>query len=350
MRLIAEQHVRSDEMRRIQLFQGDLTAVPAQHACDVLVVSAFEGNYAPTRGTLVRALHDKGISVAKLAFDKEEDLRKDFCCWLSKELVPPVDGVPFKRILGFEPEVKGKAPKVVGDIFRALDPFVHGPFQVRSVALPVVAAGNQGYSHEAVLPPLFDAAWNRLSEGYPLRTIKIVAHGDDSARRAERVFRKHIQRRERPSIFRRAPDSLVADQRWKARYDVFVSYSRRDKVAATHVANALRRQGIKVFIDESEIDTGASWQQRIFDALEQCRSAVALYSPHFTNSKVCQDEFSIAMILRRRRGENFIHPILTKDTDLPAYMEMLSYDDCRIDDLEKLQVSAARLAARLSKS
>jgi len=131
------------------------------------------------------------------------------------------------------------------------------------------------------------------------------------------------------------------------KHDVFVSYSRVDKAAARLVADTLTQEGLRVFIDEDEIEVGAAWQQAIFDALEECRCTLVMYSSHFLQSKVCKDEFNIAMILRRRKGDDFIFPVLVSEAELPAYMEMLNYTDCRIADPSKLKAASSILAKRL---
>jgi len=56
----------------------------------VLIVSAFPNDYMPLPNTLIGALEDQGLSVAELAEDKSDDLRKTFGCWLSLPLSYPL--------------------------------------------------------------------------------------------------------------------------------------------------------------------------------------------------------------------------------------------------------------------
>src|SRR4051794_30552377 len=111
--------------RTVELYHGDLTDTPRQHAVDVLVVSAFHNVYSPTAGTLIGALNDKGISVRALAKSKAIDMRDQFSCWMSSEIEEDIPGIAFKRILCFEPLAKGNPSEVVGDIFQSLMPFVY---------------------------------------------------------------------------------------------------------------------------------------------------------------------------------------------------------------------------------
>lgn len=148
--------------RTIELLLGDLAALPPQHAVDVLVVSAFPGNYAPTPSSLIGALWERGVNVAALARRKSEDLCEDFGCWLS-EVVPESYG--FRRILCFEPLRRGTAPQVVGDLFRAIAALAGSVAVMRSVAMPILAAGDQGHGRVRMLRSLderFFAEMRRL--------------------------------------------------------------------------------------------------------------------------------------------------------------------------------------------
>jgi hypothetical protein len=132
-----------DEQRAIELCFGDLTDMSPEDAIDILVVSALPDNYELVPGSLVAALAKKGLSVEELSREKCADLRATCACWISHELHDLHPGLQFKRILCFEPLTRGAPPQVVGEIFRALIPFLDGD-EIDSVAMPLVSAGPVG--------------------------------------------------------------------------------------------------------------------------------------------------------------------------------------------------------------
>jgi hypothetical protein len=376
MKLIDVLEVRhASGPKKIELFAGDLTRIPKAHAVDVLVVSAFPGDYEPTPTSLIGALDRKGVSVARLAEKPEADLTRDFSCWLSRPIRRTGKGLNFKRILCFEPQRKGHPPEVVGDIFQALAPFAFAKPHIKSVAMPIVAAGDQGHPIAEILPPLLDAAFHWLRQGFPIKTIKLVVHDQGSLQETKVIFareaakmRKLEQRRTgRPENVAMSPRARPDSTRFivnsidlapvalpasaKAAhdydYDVFISYSRQNEAAAQHLYQCLARAKLRVFIDRMEIVIGAAWQQKIFDALDSCNITAVLYSPAFLESKMCKEEFNIAWMRRRESERELLFPLLIEDTNLPTYMKLLNYLDCRISDKPKIEAAAARLVARL---
>jgi hypothetical protein len=108
--------------RHVELLVGDLANIPSEHAVDVLVISAFPNDYSPTANSLIGALDRRGVSVSELASAKQFDLRDNFSCWLSREVVADVPDLHFKRILCFEPIARGSPtyPTFISSVFCVL--------------------------------------------------------------------------------------------------------------------------------------------------------------------------------------------------------------------------------------
>src|SRR5205823_5940990 len=112
-----------DGVRRIALYNGDLTEIP--EPVDYLILSAFPNDYAPVPGTVIESLAKKGVSVADLAVNKEHDLRQSCGFWVSEDLSKSHPQLHVRRLLCFEPMTIGDAPQVVGEIFRGMFPFLN---------------------------------------------------------------------------------------------------------------------------------------------------------------------------------------------------------------------------------
>ena len=154
-------------VKNIELRQGDLTALPKGEGSDMLVISAFPNDYVPTPSSLIGALSKKGISVDELAKHKVMDLRPFTSCWLSEEIQGRGADLGFKRLLCFEPGSRGGPTEVVGDIFRALISLIEGIPGIQTVAMPIVATGDQQTPIATILPALLESAkhWMQLGVG-----------------------------------------------------------------------------------------------------------------------------------------------------------------------------------------
>jgi hypothetical protein len=340
MKLLDSIEIRGGPKKRIELHQGDLTDLTAAEAFDLLVVSAFPDDYTPTSTSLIGALARKGLSVQSLAEDKEIDLRANFSSWLSQEFTPRDPGLRFRRILCFEPLVRGRPPELVGDIFRALTPVLAERPDIRTVALPLVAAGDQGYPAAVMLSPLLEAALHWLENGLPLDCIKIVVQADPQAQETLDLFSKQ------KAQYQRSAPRL---QTQGIDYDVFISYSRANAPESEAMEQALRvsRPGIRIFVDRKEIDIGSAWQPEIFENLDKCRKVLALLSPDYLSSKVCKEEFNIAWIRARETDEDLLFPVYLYTAALPTYMKYRNYFDCREGDRSKIAEASKKLLSAL---
>ncbi len=71
--------------------------------------------------------------------------------------------------------------------------------------------------------------------------------------------------------------------------DVFLSYSREDRVRAEQVARGLQQAGLEVFWD-NEIPPGTTWADFIEQKLGQCKALIVLWSAHSTKSQWVREE------------------------------------------------------------
>lgn len=336
MELLASMTVRRpDGESEIRLYHGDLAAIPPEESVDLVVVSAFPNDYAPTVSSLIGAFHRRGLSVAALALDKSHDLRTTFGCWFSKPLPAELAArFSFKQLLCFEPLTRGSPPEVVGEVFRCLMPMAWGDPPIRTIALPLIASGDAQVPASVMFEPLISAAVKWLERGLPIDTIKIVEFdsikADDLRRRFEAS--KPYTRVLPPS----GPEPKS--------YDVFMSYSRKDQAEMEVLHAHLRKASptMRVFVDRLEIKPGVSWQDELDRAILASAKVVALYSPTYLASKVCQEEFALARAQHRERAD-VLHPIYLRTADLMGYMTIINYLDCREGDASKLTGAAQEL-------
>ncbi|NEP57106.1 MAG: TIR domain-containing protein [Symploca sp. SIO2G7] len=106
---------------------------------------------------------------------------------------------------------------------------------------------------------------------------------------------------------------------------VFLSYSNQDRAKMEKIRNSLRREGITVWTNTTDIQTGEAFEEAIKLGIEQTDNLVYLLSPDSINSTYCQQELDLALYLNKR-----IIPILVRETDpmqIPLALQALHYID-----------------------
>lgn len=340
MRLLDSLIVDGD--KHIEIYHGNLAEMSPDDAVDVLVVSAFPNNYVPTPGTLVGALHHKGIPLQELAGRKAFDLRENFSCWMSEEIHSDDPGIQFRRILCFESPVRDNAVQVVGGIFQSLMPFVNGDLNVDSVAMPLVSTGRQGVPVVDMLDTLLEAAVHWMRIGLPLKRLKIVEFSEVKAAEIKGVFSVLKRRYATAPLPEPAPASSF-------RYDLFISYSHINAAEALFLVGELRKAkpDIRVFFDQQELNAGAAWQYELYEALDDCRKVITLYSPTYLSSKVCREEYNIALFRHRESADGVLIPVYLYSTNLPTYMNLVQFIDCREGSRDKLRAACQEIVQQL---
>lgn len=370
--------------RYIELYHGDLTRIPSRHAVDFLIVSAFQGDYTPTSGSLIGSLAAQGLSVTKLAEHKEHDLRPSSGFWLSEPLADNLSHLNIKRIVCFEPSTIGPPPEVVGSLFRGLFPFL-GDGGDLTVAMPLLATGDMGWPSEEMLVPLLEAAYQWMSRGLPITRLMIVEKSANKAEHLAMVFDDAASRLRQPlppqspippltkTINRRiitglggllgklasrigtwggipVPEAQTPEETPR-RYDVFISYSSVDADAAEILAASLnaKRPGISIFDFRSQIDKGAAWQQAIDDAITHCQRVIAIMSPDYFASVECTEEIMMARLRNKRARGGILHPVYWRslDDELALWLQIINYSDCREQNRQKIDGAATALTDSL---
>ncbi|HMX41917.1 MAG TPA: toll/interleukin-1 receptor domain-containing protein, partial [Saprospiraceae bacterium] len=328
-----------DQPRIIQLFQGDLSERSEATDADLLVVSAWQGNYVVTRHTVITALDRKGLSVAALAQDMQEDLRASFHAWLSKplDLAPPLP--PYKRLFCFEPPNDAEVKALVGDIFQGLMPFLGKEmYGLRSVAMPLVAAGDRGANPLDILEAILEAVVQWMAHGLPLEKLNIVEYSENRAFEMNGAF----------EILKRQYARFARPKR-RFKYDLFVSYSHENTEEVLAIVGEMQRQrpDLEIFLDRQDLNTGSVWQQALYDALDNCAKVLSFYTPTYLSSKVCKEEFNIAVFRHRDSEEGVLIPVYLIEAALPTYMKLIQFIDARRDVPHNRPLIAERILGSL---
>jgi len=92
---------------------------------------------------------------------------------------------------------------------------------------------------------------------------------------------------------------------------VFMSYSRRDDVVMRRIAMFLRKQGIKVWVDNEKLVPGTPiWEEEIEKAVKDASAVVVVLSPDSKGSEWVRREISLADQYRKR-----VFPVLVRGNE-----------------------------------
>src|SRR5512132_3947797 len=86
-------------------------------------------------------------------------------------------------------------------------------------------------------------------------------------------------------------------------YDVFVSYPWADRAAVPPLAQALRDHGLRVFVDNPEIEDFTRITTTITHSLAASRVLLAYYSKQYPTRRACQWELTAAYLAAQRAGD-----------------------------------------------
>ena len=104
------------------------------------------------------------------------------------------------------------------------------------------------------------------------------------------------------------------------KYDVFISYSRKDTNIADRICKAFDDVGIVYFIDRQGIGGGVEFPDKLADAIINSSAFLLLGSNNSYNSPFTKREVTFAF--NKKRGEQML-PYLIDNTPLPSGLELV---------------------------
>jgi tetratricopeptide (TPR) repeat protein len=130
-------------------------------------------------------------------------------------------------------------------------------------------------------------------------------------------------------------------------YDLFMSYAHADQDRVRAIVAAFIRQGLRVFLDDTEIDDFASITRTIATGLADSKVLVAFFSTIYPTRRACQWELTAAFLAAQYQGDprqrvlvinpetspDHIHPVELRDA---LYLRTSGSDDKPgLDDLAR---------------
>src|SRR5262249_35195248 len=110
---------------------------------------------------------------------------------------------------------------------------------------------------------------------------------------------------------------------------MFLSHNYRDKIFVRTLAQDLRAMGVKVWLDEAELNVGDSLIAKISSAIDEMKYLGIVLSPHSVSSRWVNEELHQALIGQLSNRGTVVLPILLADCEIPGFLRDRMYADFR---------------------
>jgi hypothetical protein len=104
-------------------------------------------------------------------------------------------------------------------------------------------------------------------------------------------------------------------------------HSSRDKEFAERLSEDLKKEGIRVWIDEAEIKVGDSLIEKIEEGIKEMEYLGVILSPDSVKSNWVKKELNVAMAKEIKRRKVKVLPILYKKCEIPPFLEDKKFAD-----------------------
>ena len=113
------------------------------------------------------------------------------------------------------------------------------------------------------------------------------------------------------------------------KYDVFISHSAKDKPAVRELAERLKRDGLRVWLDEWEIHLGDMIGLKVEQGLEQSRTLILVMSASALTSEWVMLERHTAMFRDPTNAQRRFIPLRLDDAEIKDTLKQFAYVDWR---------------------
>src|SRR5215472_15482610 len=128
-------------------------------------------------------------------------------------------------------------------------------------------------------------------------------------------------------------------------YDVFISYSAKDGEFAARLAEDLAATGIRVWLDQWQIQVGDSIAGAINDGMRTSRFVIVVMSPDYFTTAWTVHEWRAGLAMELNSGTTRLIPLLYRDCDIPPILRTKVWVDFR--DQSQYPATLSRLVRDL---
>ena len=176
-------------LKEFELFQGDITNLPFD--VDLICVSAFKNDYEPTLTSIIGQFLQKGVDIEYLSKVPKLDFRDSLSIWVSESLKNEKN----KNIICVE--ITGANilfSKTIQNLFSVISILEIQGEQNKTIAIPLLGAGDQQIDSKIIIPQLIDISLEFLKYSRHLDKIYFVVYSDDNAKEFNTVMNNSLGR------------------------------------------------------------------------------------------------------------------------------------------------------------
>ena len=305
---------------------------------DVMTVSSFINGYRPSRGTVIKALYDSGISVEKLSEKPKIDLRDSIHVWLSDEIteaklpIRHVACIELNSLTSEKETQKERETRILSSIqgyFHMLEIASLSGMKIEKIGLPILGTGRQKVSLDLIMIPMLNECIRFLENNKQIKEIHIITIDQNAAYQfAKALDQSYVIARNEEQISQNNltnKDSLV-----------FISYSSSDKNIADNLCAKLESKGMKVWYAPRDIVEN-DYASAIVNAITHCTHFVVILSQNSLKSQHVLNEIDIAFSELKRNIR--FKPLKIDEESLGAaftyYLSRQHWMDAHVPPLEK---------------